>query len=163
MSAPAGEITVPARRFSGKLILLLTLLLGADQISKFFVRGWLRHLESVDVISVLRFQHVRNNGIAFGLLDGYASIVITVGIIVVVVIVVATLLMSDRQSVTWPLALLLAGSCGNLIDRLFFGNVTDFIRLPYWPAFNLADIFIVTGVVLLVYQLFLRDDLKARA
>jgi len=137
--------------------LVFAFLLGADQLSKYFVRAWMHPLETVDLTPVLKLQYVRNRGIAFGLLDGYASLIITIGIIVVVVIVMATLLVRDRDGVTWPLALLLAGSSGNLIDRLAFGSVTDFIRLPHWPAFNLADIFIVSGVALLLYHLFLRD------
>lgn len=140
---------------------MFVILLVADQATKYLVRTRMQHLETVDIFSVLQLQYVRNRGIAFGLLDGYASLIITVGIIIVVIIVMATLLVRDREGVTWPLALLLAGSCGNLIDRLFFGSVTDFIRLPHWPAFNLADIFIVTGVLLLAYRLILNDSGQA--
>jgi signal peptidase II len=144
-----------------KLLILFAFLLAADQISKFLVRAWMHPLETVDVVSVLHFEYVRNRGIAFGLLDGYGSIIIPVGIIVLVVIIMATLIMRDQKGVTWPLALLLAGAAGNLIDRLLFGSVTDFIRLPHWPAFNLADIFIVSGVVLLLYGLMVHGGAKS--
>lgn len=158
MSAPAGEINVPARRVPVKLLLLFAFLLAADQGSKFIVRSWMHPLETVDVISVLKLQYVRNRGIAFGLMDGYASIIIPVGIIIVVFIILTTLVVKDRRGTAWPLALLLAGSSGNLIDRVLFGSVTDFIRLPHWPAFNLADVFILTGVALLAYRLFFYGD-----
>jgi signal peptidase II len=115
-------------------------------------------LETVDLFWVLQFQYVRNRGIAFGLLDGYASIIIPVGIIIVVIIIMASLFMRDQREVVWSMALLLAGASGNLIDRVMFGNVTDFIRVPHWPAFNLADIYIVTGVALLLYELFFRSN-----
>jgi signal peptidase II len=55
---------------------------------------------------------------------------------------------------TWSFALLGAGSVGNLVDRVWQGSVTDFLSFPHWPAFNFADIFIVTGVLLLVKALF---------
>lgn len=150
------------RRVPGKLLLLFTFLLFADQLVKYLIREWLHPLEIVNVFSVLQLQYVNNRGIAFGLLDGYGSIIILVGIIIVAAIIMVTLALKDRRGLAAPLALLLAGSCGNLVDRLIFGSVTDYIRLPHWPAFNLADIFIVTGVMLLAYQLLLSGDMRAR-
>jgi len=55
------------------------------------------------------------------------------------------------------LGLLIGGSAGNLVDRIRLGHVTDFLDLTYWPAFNLADSFIVTGVVVLLLALFAAD------
>jgi signal peptidase II len=59
-----------------------------------------------------------------------------------------------RRPLVWlPTGLLLGGAAGNLIDRLRDGAVTDFIKLPHWPAFNVADIAITFGVLALVYVL----------
>lgn len=163
MSASAGDLSHAAvRRIPFRLVLIFAVLLAADQLSKLLVRSRMHPLETIELFSIFKLQYVRNRGIAFGLLDGYASIIIPVGIVIIAVIVVATLLMRDQQQMQWPLAMLLAGAVGNLVDRVFLGSVTDFIRLPHWPAFNLADIFIVLGVVLLVYQLFLRGEADAR-
>ncbi|MHB0915477.1 MAG: signal peptidase II [Thermoleophilia bacterium] len=145
-----------------KLLVLFAFLLSADQYAKYLVRSQMYPLETIDIFAFVRLQYVRNRGIAFGLLDGYASVIIPVGIVIVVMIVIVAMMVRDRQGVTWPLALLLAGSVGNLIDRLLFGSVIDYIRLPHWPAFNLADIFIVFGVTILTYQLLLRGEPVAR-
>ena len=58
-----------------------------------------------------------------------------------------------RRLVWLPTGLLLGGAAGNLIDRVRAGAVTDFVKLPHWPAFNVADIAITVGVILLVYVL----------
>lgn len=163
MPASAGDISITGKRVPFRLFLLLALLLLVDQASKYFVRNRLHPLETVDILPALQLQHVRNRGIAFGLLDGYGSIIIPVGIIIVAIIIVATLLVRDQERYIWPLALLLAGASGNLIDRIIFGSVTDFISLPHWPAFNFADIFIVVGVVLLFYEMIVSGDAKAEA
>ncbi len=60
------------------------------------------------------------------------------------------------------LGLLIGGSAGNLVDRLRLGHVTDFLDLRYWPAFNLADTFIVVGVAVLLVTLFAADRNDAR-
>lgn len=145
-------------RVPAKLLVLFAFLLSADQFAKYLVRSQMYPLETIDIFAFVKLQYIRNRGIAFGLLDGYASVIIPVGIVIVVMIIIVAMMVKDRQGVTWPLALLLAGSIGNLIDRLLFGSVIDFIRLPHWPAFNLADIFIVFGVSILTYQLLLRDE-----
>jgi signal peptidase II len=72
--------------------------------------------------------------------------------------VVAALVVRHNGRWNWPYILLVAGSLGNLMDRLLRGSVTDFLRIPHWPAFNLADIFIVTGVLILVKSLIFQLD-----
>jgi signal peptidase II len=113
-------------------------------------------LETVELVLFFKLQYVRNRGIAFGLFEGYGSIIVLAVMVIVLLMLIATLFIRKDGDTVWPLALLLAGSCGNLIDRVWLGSVTDFIRVPYWPAFNLADIFIVLGVLLLVRALWLR-------
>ena len=59
-----------------------------------------------------------------------------------------------RRRLIWlPTGLLLGGAAGNLIDRVRLGAVTDFVKLPHWPAFNVADICITVGVIVLIYVL----------
>ncbi|HYU86749.1 MAG TPA: signal peptidase II [Kribbellaceae bacterium] len=134
------------------------LVLVADQVSKAVA---LRHLTPglpVDAAgSLLRFHLVKNPGAAFSLGTGY-----TVVLTCVAVGVAATVVHLSRRlrSKGWTVAfgLLLGGALGNLGDRFFRepaplrGHVIDFLELPHWPIFNLADSAIVTAAVLMVLQ-----------
>ena len=158
MPAPAGEEITAVRRAAVKLVLLIALLLGADQLTKLIIRRTMEPYSSVEVLPFLHLQYVRNRGIAFGLLEGHAAAIIFTSSLVVLVLVVAALVVRGRGRWTWPFALLVAGSIGNLLDRVVLGSVTDFISIPHWPAFNLADVFIVIGVLLLVKSLILQVE-----
>ncbi len=133
-----------------KLFSRLFLLLGADLASKLLVRALMSPGQFIRVLPFFHLEYVRNRGIAFGILDGHAAIIIFASSVVVVLLALAAVTLRSSSRWTWAFALLGAGSIGNLADRIWSGSVTDFIRLPYWPAFNLADVFIVAGVLLLV-------------
>lgn len=124
-------------------------LLTSDQLSKVALRRFLEPGQSFDLMLYMRLEHIENRGMAFGMMDNHRGLIIFISVMVVLVLLVASLAARDDGNVFWPLALLVAGSTGNLIDRFARGSVTDFIRFPYWPAFNLADVFIVLGVLLL--------------
>ena len=128
----------------------MLVLFGADLVSKFFVRDLMDPNQSVQVLPFLQIEYVRNRGIAFGMLEGHAAAIIVISSVVVALLVLAALAVRNKSRWTWPFALLGAGSIGNLVDRIGSGSVTDFIHISHWPAFNLADVFIVTGVLLLV-------------
>ena len=140
-------------RASIKLLTLVAVLLGIDQLTKLAVRGFMQTGESVRILPFLHLEYLRNPGIAFGYLEGHAAtIIVTSSVIVVLLLLAAVVVRHDRRW-HWPFALLGAGAVGNLLDRIWMGSVTDFIRLPHWPAFNFADICIVTGVCLLILNL----------
>jgi signal peptidase II len=141
------------RRVSTKLLLLILVLLAADQISKLAVRRWLDPHELIQLLPFFRLEHVQNRGIAFGMLDGHGILIVIVSVAIVLLLTIATLMAGNDRRLVWPLALLVAGSAGNLFDRIVNGSVTDFLHIQYWPAFNLADICIVAGVALLVMRL----------
>jgi signal peptidase II len=125
--------------------------IAADQITKEFVRRELALGEAVDVTSFFAIHHVRNTGIAFGLFPGAASpVTILTGIAVVWMIVYFA--RSGGRHPTLPVAFgfLLGGALSNLADRLRQGYVTDFLDPDYWPAFNLGDVFITVGVIILI-------------
>jgi signal peptidase II len=126
----------------------------ADQLTKQIVVAQLEFGESVDVIGPLSIHHVRNSGIAFGLFSTWASAV-TLLTAVAVAWMIAYFARSGARHPVLPVALglLIGGSAGNLVDRLRQGHVTDFLDLRYWPAFNLADAFIVVGVAILLAAL----------
>ena len=125
--------------------------IAADQLTKAIVSGRLALGEAVDVFGPFTLHHVQNSGIAFGLFPTATSVVI-----VLTALAVAWMLLlfahSGARHPVLPvgLGLVLGGSLSNLVDRVRLGHVTDFMDIRYWPAFNLADSFIVVGVVVLL-------------
>ena len=136
------------------LVSIAVAALVADQLTKALVIRSLELGESVDVVGPLTINHVRNSGIAFGLFSTWAGTV-TMLTAAAVLWMVFYFARSGACHPILPIALglLIGGSAGNLVDRVRLGHVTDFLDLTYWPAFNLADTFIVTGVAILMIAL----------
>jgi signal peptidase II len=135
----------------------------ADQLTKRIVSGTLALGESKHVLGPLDLHHVQNSGIAFGLFQGATSIVIVLTSLVILWL----LLVFARAGARHPvmpvgLGLVIGGSLSNLADRVRLGHVTDFLDVDYWPAFNLADTFIVVGVALLVGAALVADRPRSR-
>jgi len=147
-----AERSLAARRFHWAALLAIALAaLLADQLTKQFVVRNLAFGESADVLGPLTIHHVRNPGIAFGLFSTWANVV-TILTAVALVWMLAYFARAGARHPVLPVAagLLVGGSAGNLTDRVRLGHVTDFLDLSYWPAFNLADMFIVSGVAILL-------------
>jgi signal peptidase II len=138
--------------------------IAADQATKAIVSSSLALGESADVAGPLSIHHVQNSGIAFGLFP-----TATLGVIVLTGVAVSWMLVFFARSggrhpiLPVALGLLLGGSLSNLVDRVRLGHVTDFIDFRFWPAFNLADAFIVAGVAVLIGALLLADREPRRA
>jgi signal peptidase II len=135
---------------------LCGLVLAADQASKAAIRDHLVLGERVEVVGPLELTYVHNKGVAFGLAGGAG-----VGLVLVTfaaLAVVGYLFARDptRPGMWVAVGLLAGGALGNLADRIRADAVTDFIHIGSWPAFNLADVSISAGVILLVL-LYLRD------
>jgi signal peptidase II len=135
----------------------------ADQLTKRIVSGTLGLGEAKHVLGPLDLHHVQNSGIAFGLFQGATSIVIVLTSLVILWL----LLVFARSGARHPvmpvgLGLVIGGSLSNLADRVRLGHVTDFLDVDYWPAFNLADTFIVVGVALLVGAALIADRPRSR-
>ena len=130
----------------------------ADQLTKQVVGRTLALGDSVDIAGPFSIHHVENSGIAFGLFGSRTSLVIAVTAVAVGAMLVF-FARSGRRHPVLPVALglVLGGSIANLIDRIRLGHVTDFLDLVAWPAFNLADSFIVVGVAILFGALVLGD------
>jgi signal peptidase II len=130
----------------------------ADQLTKHVVASEVALDDEVKVLGPFTIHHVQNSGIAFGL---FASA--TAAVIVLTVIAVAWMIgyfaRSGARHPLLPVAvgLLIGGSLSNLADRVRLGHVTDFLDFRYWPAFNLADSFIVIGVAVLLGALVVAD------
>jgi signal peptidase II len=126
----------------------------ADQITKAIVANQLELGESVEVIGPLSIRHVNNPGIAFGLFSSWATAVTILTACAIGWMVVYFARSGARHPVLpVALGLLIGGSLANLVDRIRLGHVTDFLDLRFWPAFNLADSFIVVGVAILLAAL----------
>jgi len=133
------------------LVALVTLAL--DQAVKAIVRSSISLTEEVDVLPGVHLVHTRNTGVAFSALSGGGALPTIIGIIAVSALLAFFFTHLSRPLVWLPTGLLLGGAAGNLLDRIRLGSVTDFVKLPHWPAFNVADIAITIGVITLVYVL----------
>mgnify|MGYP005838179613 CR=1 FL=1 len=125
--------------------------LALDQASKALVRTVLPAGKSVD-LWVLVLRQVRNPGTAFGILHGKSPALFLASIAIFAVLLLALWRWGKTGSRLFQAAmgLLIGGALGNIIDRIFLGEVVDFIDLRFWPVFNFADTAIVIGVVLAI-------------
>jgi signal peptidase II len=132
---------------------LAVAVVAADQITKSLVRHNVRVGSSDGIFPGVELVHVHNRGVAFGLFVNGGVVLVIVGVAAVSALLIFFATHSRRPLVWLPTGLLLGGAAGNLIDRLNQGYVTDFIHLPLWPSFNLADMSITFGVLSLLYVL----------
>jgi signal peptidase II len=126
---------------------------AVDQLTKALVRDNLAFGERRDLLAGVDLVNVRNSGVAFGLLEGGGTVLVVGTALALLALVVFFATHTGRRLVWLPTGLLLGGATGNLIDRARDGSVTDFIKFPHFPAFNVADMAITFGVVALIYVL----------
>jgi signal peptidase II len=135
---------------------LCAIVVAADQAAKAAIEARLVSGEEVDLLGPLGLTLAHNRGVAFGLAGGAGAplILITVAALGVVGYLFAR--DAARPGMWIAAGLLAGGAIGNLVDRIRAGHVTDYVDLSPWPPFNLADVAITLGVVLLAF-LYLRD------
>jgi signal peptidase II len=133
--------------------LVVVFVLLVDQATKALVRSSIAPGEQRDVLGPLSFVDVHNKGVAFGFLGDGGALVLVVTFAALALLLVYFARHAERPLLWLPTGLVLGGALGNLIDRIHQGYVTDFIHVPHWPAFNVADICISGGVVALVLVL----------
>jgi len=121
-----------------------------DQVSKGIVRAEVQPGERIDLFAGVELVRVANSGIAFGMFEDAGAIVLVISAVAFAGLLGLFLISAERPGLWLPIGLLAGGAIGNLVDRVREGAVTDFIDPPSWPAFNLADIEITTGVIILV-------------
>lgn len=154
-----------------RLLTLVTLIsLVLDQATKLYVDAHFALHESVPVIDGLfHLTYVRNKGAAFGILaDSSIRIPFFIGVSIVAMLGILWYLRTlrdDQRLGMLGLALIFSGAAGNLIDRIRYGEVIDFLdvfwRQHHWPAFNVADSAITVGVALLLLDMW-REERRAR-
>ncbi|HCW31953.1 MAG: lipoprotein signal peptidase, signal peptidase II [Candidatus Peregrinibacteria bacterium GW2011_GWE2_39_6] len=143
-----------------KLILIIFIVLGLDQLTKFWAN--IRFSISPWVpVPWFSFIYSENEGIAFGLPLG-GPLLIVVSLVLMIGLLVFAFKMFDwrKYTIIYGLGLIIGGAVGNTLDRILGGVVRDFISIGFWPTFNIADAAIVCGVVLLLHQSFFDKSLK---
>ena len=141
---------------SGIAVLLL------DQVTKYLVINNIPAGTSMELIpNFLFIVNVKNTGAAFGMFQGYTGILTVISFVAIVLIIILKLILNlDYGFYNVVLGFILGGAMGNLVDRFFVGEVTDFISFTIFPpVFNVADSFLVIGFSLIII-LILREYFK---
>ena len=156
---------VTTSRVAGKTgyLFIAGLVLVIDQLTKYWAASELRDSVDKEIIpGFFSLSYTENPGIAFGMLnDGNVRWILVAVSLAATIAVVFYILRTPRTNklLLWSLALLVAGICGNLIDRVRTGRVIDFLLFYYkdyqWPVFNVADTAITIGAALMAIELFL--------
>ena len=144
------------RWFSQRALLLVAvvMLVGCDHATKYAAKSELENQQPRHLISsVLDLRYVENRDIAFNLLGAVppairAPLLLASGALALVVLSLLLIRSQAAKSERTALALLLAGAAGNYLDRVVRGYVVDFIHVPHWPVFNVADALVVAGLAL---------------
>jgi signal peptidase II len=131
----------------------LVAVVALDQATKALVRHNVTVGDSDSVFPFVHLVHVRNSGVAFGFLSGGGALVLVVTALALAALLIYFARHPTRRGLWLPTGLLLGGAIGNVLDRVLDGAVTDWVKLPHWPAFNLADVAITVGVLSLLYVL----------
>lgn len=145
-------------QFSYRNSVLFASVLGIiliDQATKYLIRSFLNPSEHIPLIpKILSLTYVTNTGASFGILKGMNVFLIVISMCIVAYLVYYTYRHRSQNNDPHflPFALIIGGALSNIIDRLAYGFVLDFIQIPFWPAFNVADSVITLGVLVLIIQ-----------
>ena len=143
-------------------IILIGILVSIDQLSKSIIRGHFELYESKNIIKKLfSFTYIHNEGMAWGMLEGkrIIFIILTVVILFACFFVYSNIYnISKYAPVKYGIIVLMSGALGNMIDRIEYGYVIDFIEFDFidFPIFNIADIYVVLSMILLFAVLIFR-------
>lgn len=142
-------------------ILTMVSVAALDQLTKYVIMAALHPHQAIEVLPFFNIVYYRNPGAAFGIFNdgGALRTLFLIGTSTVALIVIAVLLRQSKDPVlSFALSLIAGGAAGNLIDRVRFGSVIDFLDFYvssyHWPAFNVADSAITAGVVLAVFSFY---------
>lgn len=137
------------------VFIIVAVILGLDQLSKVAITKNLFLHQSIPVINeIFYLTRVHNRGAAFGILKNQLLFLIITSLVAIGLICYNLKAGNEkRKASNFALGLILAGAAGNLIDRIFFGYVIDFIDFRIWPVFNIADSSITIGACILGWLL----------
>ena len=144
-------------------ISIFSILIFLDLISKFFVKHNLALNQYIELNNFLNLVYVQNYGVSFGLFSGFVShwLLIIIGLIIVLLIFYL-MIISRNKLEKLAYFIIIIGAISNIVDRTINTFVIDFISIHYenyyWPAFNLADIYITIGIIVLIISFFIRSE-----
>ncbi|OGW39301.1 MAG: signal peptidase II [Nitrospirae bacterium RBG_13_39_12] len=134
------------------VMLIALSVVALDQITKYLVITYLNPLDSIEISPFLHLVSVRNTGAAFGMFKSFSSSFF-ISVSVLAITFVIWLLVTGKYNY-FGLSLVLGGAIGNLIDRIIYGKVVDFIDFSvgrfHWPAFNVADSSLTVGIIIIL-------------
>jgi signal peptidase II len=132
---------------------VFAVVVALDQLTKHTIATGIAAGEQQKFLPGINLVHVRNTGVAFSLFSSGGTLVLVLTLVALAALIGYLALRPERPGLWLPTGMLIGGAVGNLIDRISSGAVTDFIKLPLWPAFNVADMSITFGVLALLYVL----------
>ena len=141
-------------------VLIFIILIGFDLITKYFVKKNLNLNQSIKLNEFLDLVYVQNYGVSFGFLSNKLPywFFVLVGLIIALIIFYL-MIIATKKIEKYAYFIIILGAMGNILDRFINTYVVDFISLHYnnyyWPAFNLADIYITIGIIMLILAFFL--------
>lgn len=160
----AAEVPPLRRKTTFVVVIAAVAVLVVDQLTKVWAVARLEGQPPVEVVGgVLQLTFVRNPGAAFSLGAGSTILVSLIALVIVAVLMFRA---RNLRSVWWAIAIggMIGGAIGNLTDRVFrepgglSGHVVDFLALPFWPVFNVADMAVVGSAILMVVLALLGID-----
>jgi len=152
-TAPADAPSVGRAVAMARGLAVAVAVIAIDRLTKHAVVTGIATGDVHKFLPAVQLVHVRNSGVAFGFFAGGGALVLVLTLTALVALLIYFVLRPQRPWLWLPVGMLVGGALGNLIDRLANGSVTDFIKLPFWPAFNCADMAITFGVLALLYVL----------
>ncbi len=146
-----------------KILIIALFVIIIDQLSKYFVERFIDLNQSIIIIkNFFNLTYIHNSGAAWGMLKNSAILLILISIIILIIIITQLNKFKKNVKNIMALGLLIGGLLGNLIDRIFFSYVKDFFDFNIfgynYPIFNIADIAVVIGVILLNIAVFRGED-----
>ena len=136
------------------LVVIAAVALAIDLWSKAWAEQNLVLGESEKILPFLYLERTANTGVAFGLLGGKGALIIVANVVAIAVVVLYVTI--ERRFLLAAIAggMIIGGSLGNLYQRIAAdGRVTDFLKFPHWPNFNMADVFVDVGIAIIVLGL----------
>lgn len=142
--------------------IMTVLILGFDQIVKLFVRQSMYEGQSIPVIQdIFHITYIENQGVAFGLFAGHTMVLVVISILILIGLFLFMWREKSRAaSLRYGVAFIASGALGNIIDRAMKASVTDMFDFRIWPIFNVADIAVCVGFLLLVIYLLFSSEEK---
>ncbi|MBS3109077.1 signal peptidase II [Candidatus Woesearchaeota archaeon] len=135
---------------SKKFFIAAIIVIALDLFSKILVRNFIALGQEIRIFGIFSLTHTTNTGAGFSILQGYNAVLIWVAVMAMGALAYYINEFKGKSAV-W-IGMAFGGIAGNLVDRIAFGRVTDFLDFHYWPVFNIADSALVLGVIFYAWQ-----------